>query len=278
MKIFIPSYNRPKRAYNLSLPYLFEEAKIPYTLALHNPQQLELYALHSGLPAERMRVMNAPIGMSNIRQAILDIVPEGEWLLMMDDNVTGFTAVDDEYQRLEKLPVKQDPKHYRAIYEQKIPLFRFLEYAQETVAKAESIGAKLCGFATTENFFFRDRKWRTVGYVIGRATLIKKTGLKYDLNIQQMDDYAFTAENLRRFGLVLVNNYAVPQKKHYQNGGCGTYTERLQSKIADCQYLMNKFPGLFSYKKKAGTHPLAELHVRFTREKQVEDWRMSYGK
>jgi len=88
-----------------------------------------------------------------------------------------------------------------------------------------------------------------------------------------MDDYAYTAENLKHIGKVLINNYLYPKCNHYEKGGIGTYPERVHKKILDCKYLMNKYPKLFRYFKKNNCHPEAEIVIRLHTEKQIEKWR-----
>ena len=149
-----------------------------------------------------------------------------------------------------------------------------MKVCKEMTDFADRYGIYYCGFAVVDNAYFRVKKYRYVGYVISKLALIKKTPLiDYDLKIQAMDDYGYTAENLKIFGRVLINNYIFPVANHYQIGGIGTYEERKPKKIADAKYLMNKYPGLFRYKKKVGCDPKAEIQVRFTNPKQVNLWR-----
>ena len=110
-----------------------------------------------------------------------------------------------------------------------------------------------------------------MGYVISKAAYIKYTGHRYDENILAMDDYGYTADCLLRDGAVLINSWIKPVNKHYEEGGIGTYEQRIPKKIKDAKYLMSKFPNLFRYKIKKGCHPKAEIQIRFTNPKQVND-------
>lgn len=274
MKIFINSYNRPDA---ISVHKLLDADSIPYKIILHNEEQKELYLKNPSIKEENLIVSNMPVGMTGIRSWLLDtLVLKDEWYLILDDNITEFQAVKHDYYFSENLPVKEQPEKYKDIFENKISAKRFMEIVAETIERAEKNGVKLCGFASNINFFFRNKKWREVGYVIGKTQLIKKSDLKYDLNAgyeMAMDDFLWTAQNLERFGKVLINNYAVGLKKHYAKGGIGTYDERLPQKLKDTSYLINRFRGLFRYKVKAGCHPKAELAIRFNNSIQVEKWR-----
>lgn len=271
MKIFINSHNR---AQTLTTPMIFDRYGIDYILLLHNEEQKKEYLKNTLVSPEKIVVANYPVGMTGIRNFLLEtMVDDGEWYAIIDDNITSFLAVKDEFYNEKELDVKGNPDFYKNVYENEVTPLRMLEIFEESINEAEKRGAKLVGFASNTNFFFRGRKWRDVGYVIGKTQLIKKTDLRYDLNVDAMDDYLWTAQNIEKFGRVLINNYFVAIKKHYAKGGIGTYAERLPKKIKDSKYLVERFDGLFRYNNKKTAEEKAELAIRFTDLKQVERWR-----
>jgi glycosyltransferase involved in cell wall biosynthesis len=212
-------------------------------------------------------VSNAKLGIPFQRQWVLDnLVGKNEWFCFADDNIQYFTAVhepqyNEEYCKdREAFAKRADMEWVHSIL-------------NDTQRKADEIGAKFCGFAVVDNYFFREKKWRMVGHVIQKIALINNVGIRYHPNVLSMGDYYYTAENLLRYGKVLINNYLFPIAKHYQSGGIGTYEERVPKKIHDCAFLIAEYPDMFRYKVKAGCHPLAELQLRFTSEKQVLQWR-----
>src|SRR3990167_8390520 len=190
---------------------------------------------------------------------------------MMDDNICMINGVQGELYDSDELDVKNDKKLKRE-FDRDIPILHFLEVCQEMIQKADAENIYHIGFATTPNFFFRPKKYRTVGYVIGKMTLTKESDLNWDPNLLAMDDYGYTAQNLLRYGKVLINNFINPVKRHYAEGGIGNYAQRLESKIKDCEYLMTTYPGLFRYNEKVGCHPKAELLLRLNNEEQVNGW------
>lgn len=269
MKIFINSHNR---ADVITTPALLDACDIPYQIVLHDNQQAFLYAKYS----DKLIVANQPFGLVNMRNWILEnLVEDDEWYLILDDNITKFTAVPEPYYSYKDLPVKEQPAQFKDLFEREISALEFIDICEESIALAEKTGAKLIGFASNVNFFFRAKKWREVGYVIGKTQLIKKTDLRYDLNVVMTDDYLWTAQNLERFGKVLINNYCVALKKHYMKGGIGQYDARLKWKLPEVQYMMRRFPGLFRYKIKKGHDPKSEIVVAFTSLEQVKKWRLS---
>jgi hypothetical protein len=274
MKIFINSYNRSD---SISTHTLLDAQNIPYKIILHNEEQKALYLKNPTIKEENIIVSNLPFGMLGVRNFLLEnLVEKGEWYMTLDDNIQYFEAVKEGFYKSENLPVKENPEKYKDIFENRVSVNRFMDIVDETITEAEKRKANLCGFASNVNFFFRNKKWREVGYVIGKTQLIKKTDLKYDLRngtTMSADDYLWTAQNLEKFGRVLINNYAVAIKKHYTKGGAGTYEKRLPQKLKDCDFLMKRFPGLFRYKIKKNHHPRSELAIRFTSQEQVEKWR-----
>lgn len=271
MKIFINSHNR---AEVISTHKLLDAVGAKYKIILHSQEQYDQYVLNPSVRPETLVVANFPVGMAGIRNWLLEnLVDEGEWYMLLDDNITEFQCVPKPEYWEKEIDMEKDPKQARMLYETVVDFNRVLDVCKDCIEHAESKGAKLIGFGSNLNFFFRSKKFREVGYVIGKMQIIKKTKLRYDLNVQAMDDYCWTAQNLETFGKVLINNYCVGVKKHYAKGGIGTYEERLPTKLKEVAYLMQRFPGLFRYKVKTGCDPKAEIQVRFSNLTQVEKWR-----
>ena len=271
MKIFIPSYNRPGL---ISTHLLLEAEGIDYRIVLADELQKIEYLKNPSIVADKIIVAHIKPGVALVRNWILEhLVIDGEWYMTMDDNITGFEKVVPEHYDKEAIAVKTlPPVVSKDMFNASCSAKEFMYAVEDTVKKADEIEAKYCTFASTDNPFFRGNKWRTVGYGLSCVALIKKSHLRFNIQIRAMDDYGFTAQNLVEFGKILVNNFARPVKKHYQPGGIGTYDERVMTKIADAQYLMYKYPGLFRYNKKSGTNPLAEIVLVPNTPDKLEKW------
>ena len=299
MKIFIPSYNRGKAIITHRLFYdldLFD-----YKIIVHDKAQEAMYKANNSIPPERIICSETPVGISPQRQWIKDnLAEDGEWYCMFDDNVKDFEVVCEAEYNEEDLSAKYPeyfkknneedlsakyPEYFKKnnnefkknVYEQPALPGRIMKTFRDTIMKAEEIGAHYCGFATGRNYFFsRGRKWGFCGYVISKGCLIKKDDIKYDLNVKVMDDYAYTAENIAKYGCVVINRYAHALGGHYQEGGIGKYDDRLKYKIADCKYIMEKYPGLYRYNIKKTCHPEAELIMKFWNMKSAKAWKEQY--
>ena len=133
-----------------------------------------------------------------------------------------------------------------------------------------------------DNCFFRGKKFRSVGYVIGKLMLWKKDSrFRFDHTIT-MEDFRNTAENLLRFGSVVINNYVFPSAKHYQSGGMGTWKERVPFRMQDIKRLLFLYKGLFLPKDRKMVDPETkeevllsnyDLRMRLTNSKQISAWR-----
>lgn len=266
MRVIILSKGRPD---TISTHKLFRD----YTLVLHTEEERQEYLKNPTISPEKVIVSNAPFGVANQRQWIQDfLVQEGEWYISLDDNIHSFQAVPEPDYFTDTLPVKTD-KRMKDLYDAPCSGERFIKICEEMAEEGEKRRAYNIGFGTTPNYFFRDKKLREVGYVISKAVVRKNLRVPFALDAQAMEDYAYTAENLLRFGKVLINNYVFPVAGHYEKGGIGTYAQRLPKKIAASEVLMKRYPGLFRHPNKKGTDPKGELAIRFTSTKQVEAWR-----
>lgn len=272
MKIIIPSKGR---AGTISTHLLFEGTGYDYTIVLHTEEERQAYLKNPTIRKETLIVSNAPFNISAQRQWILEqLIEEGEWFLTMDDNVDGFQGYPQPFYDLGRIDVdkRKYSKDIAALCRRPMHVMDFLKYCEEMIEYAEEIKTGYCGFAVNDNYFFRTKKYSLVAYICSKVALIKKCGVQYDLMIKAMDDYSFTARNLRKFGKVLKNNFIYPVAQHYESGGIGTYKDRLPKKLSDAELLMKQFPGLFSYYRKIHGHPKAELILKFHHVDQVAAW------
>jgi len=269
--IYIPSYNRPL---SIKTTKWLDESHLKYKVLLHSEKCKYEYIKAGIVQENNIIVTNAKIGITNQRNYIMDnLAKKNEWFITLDDNIEGFKRVVDKYYYTKKILPVENSMITQKDFNQKINALEFIELVIEDIKIAESINATYGGFATVDNYWFNNKKYKAVGYVISKAAYIKYTGYRYDENILAMDDYGYTADCLLRDGCVLINSWIKPINKHYESGGIGTYEERLPKKIIDAKYLMSKFPNLFRYKLKKGCHPKAEIQIRFTNPNQINDWR-----
>ncbi len=269
--IIIPSYGRADTI--RTHKYLEASGIFNYKIALHTEDCRKEYLKNATIRPETLFVSGLPKGITRQRNWAMDnLVPKNEWFIFMDDNIRTIESVGDEWYYESKIADKDNPV-WRERFKVDCPADKFFKKCEGQIKMAEKLNVHHSGFATVDNYFFRIKKWRFVGYVISKVVLIKNSGLRYDENCKGMGDYGFTAENLLRHGQVLINNFIYPISGHYESGGIGTYEQRLPWKIQDCKYLMEKYPGLFRQPNKSTADQQGELQVRFTNPEQVAVWR-----
>jgi len=271
MRVFIPTKGRAKV---ISTHQAF--AGTDYNIVVHDEAERETYCQNPTVDLDRVVVSGVPgdtFGLTRQREWVCqNLVEPNEWFVFADDNIKSLMAVAESHYDKPEMPV-QDDKSLKAVYDNCCSPERFMELAAEMCIVADKVGLHLCGFATTSNFFFRGRKYRYAGYVIGKLMLWhNRVDFEFDHTIS-MEDFCNTAEHLYRYGAVLINNYVFPVAGHYETGGMGTYQERIPVRKRDVQLLLEKYPGLFRIKDRSGFEPGTDLALRIHHPKQIQAWR-----
>jgi hypothetical protein len=187
----------------------------------------------------------------------------GEWVLIVEDNITSFTGW------LSSAP----PKDLKLLKKQ-ITTQQFLKVVNEDVKKAEKSGAVIGGFASNNNPFFRKKKYREVGFIWGKAVYYRNVGLQWLNHLNEMSDYAITGLSLLHSGKVVINNFIYPESKRFEKvGGTGGYEKRVPHKQAAAKFLVEFFKGLYRITDRPGLAPNSEVRMRFSTTKQINQWR-----
>jgi hypothetical protein len=278
MQILIPTYDRPS---TLTTWDLVKNSRHEKIVIVNDEKQHFQYWKAGVVDPDAIAISyQEKKGINYAREFARSFVDLGEWALMLDDNITKFTAppVDWYYENdfMPDVPTSQ----LRPIVNQKWDFDVWFDYIiTDSLAEAEKRGANVVAFCPIENPMFRHKKWRDVGYTMSKAILVKNTGISWDQSNGHwaMEEYAFCAAQHYAYGRVLINNFAHPWTKHYTPGGCGPYADRLPYKIAACKDIMERFPNFARLSSKKAGVSEGELRVRFTNLKQVELWRNSFN-
>lgn len=228
MKILIPSRERATTI--TTCEWLHSYDKI---VCVHTTDEATAYRAANRLAGAEMVCSHAPLTIGAQRDWMLrNLVAPGEWYLMLDDNVRGFTGVNPDFYHRDDLRDEGCSKMFQAPVSAEL----FLERAKECRLEAEKKGAELVGFGITDNWLFRTRKWRDVGFVLGKATVARRNvDINYNPAFAAKDDYAFAAEHLKLNGRVLINNFLRPVTRHFARGGIGSLEAREPLSQADAQ-------------------------------------------
>lgn len=259
MKTFIFTYDRFNTI--TTSAYLKD---IPHIVLCHTEEQKQRFT-DGGRVYGELIATQQPKGLSNNRNFALDMLQEDEWACFWVDDLIDVTYLKNywEINNQEHIGVNSEnqPK-VRQDFKEKCTPEMFYKIAEDTIKKAEQKGFALCGFALTDNPLFRDKHYSYWSLADGRCWLVKKSKLRFDTNVQLIDDTCFTALNLKTFGGVVNNNWLLPLCERYKAGAFGTKEQRMEQKLAECKYLVETYPDFICYGEKVGWEPLSHVKIR----------------
>jgi hypothetical protein len=243
------------RYQSITTSRLLEAEGIDHTVLCHNEDHRRKFVGAGQVRPERLEVVDRPKGLAFNRNAALDRMDPGEWALFLVDDLLSVSELDgyDRAAVAGQIPVSPaNQNEWRARFKHGISLGQFMNRCDGAVAEAERMGAHLVGFAGFDNPLFRAKRWKVNCLADGRAWCVRKSHLRFDENVQLIDDVCWTAQNIRAFGVVLVDAWILPDCRRYTAGAFGSIDERMDQKRAEVRYLVNTYPELCAVKRKAG--------------------------
>lgn len=261
MKIFIFTYDRYD---TLSTPNFF--AGVDHTILCHSLEAKEKFIQGGLVSPNRIVATLEPKGLANNRNWALDQMETDEWALFMVDDLKYILEYQNyENEKKERLDITiENIKEHSQDFKKKINATKFLERCEECIKKADEQNIKLVGFGGFTNPLFLKNKWKYSSLADGRAWLIKKSELRFDLNAQMVDDVSFSAINIRTYGL-LINQWIIPDCKRYTSGGFGSKELRMEQRIKECKYLVDNYNGLIYYADKTGWPAGSHVRIKYDR-------------
>jgi len=270
-KVFVFAYNRYE---TMTTSMMLEADGVEHTVLCHLPSDAEKFVAGGRVFPERLEVTGQPKGLANNRNYALEQMEEGEWALFLVDDLLQCYELDDyETQEADELPITFENQNiYRKKFRKHISTAELLRRAEETIPKLEAMNCALLGWAGFENPMFRKKHWGVNILADGRAWLVKKTHLRFDIEAQAIDDMAWTAKNIQEFGVVLVDRWILPDAKRYGAGGYGSINDRLEQKMRECAFLVKTYPDLVAYRSKKGQQEGSHVVLRHSarRPKQIK--------
>lgn len=271
LPVYVFAYDRYE---TMSTPRLLSAEGINHTVLCHTEEAKEKFIQHYTADPANLHVTGQPKGLANNRNAALDMMEEGEWAVFLVDDLKRVTCVENYFDRTDhRLGITMENQSTISPGTRTpMPMRDFLRAAQETIAVCEATGAHLGGFSGIDNPVFRDAKWRFNVLADGRAWVVKKGDLRFDTNAQLIDDMCWTAQNIQRHEVVVVNQWVLPDCKRYTAGGFGSIEERLPQKSKEASYLVGTYPGLVRFGEKKGWPSGTHVQLRRTlKREQIAD-------
>lgn len=236
---------------------------VNHTVLCHTTEQRKKFTAAGKIHGRIIETLE-PKGLSNNRNYALSLMKSGEWAAFWVDDLIAVTRYGNYPGYAEnKLNIcKENQNEARKLFKTPCDTKTFYQIAEETVRHAESKGYCLVGFSLTNNPMFRRNKYSYRGLADGRCWIVKKTDLRFDTNVQLIDDTCFTALNLKYFGGVVVNNWLLPDCKRYTAGSFGSKENRMEQKIKECSYLVKAYPKHIKIADKVGWPKGSHVAIR----------------
>jgi hypothetical protein len=251
-RVFVFTYDRFD---SITTSMMLEEANIDHIVLCHTEEQKQQFISHGRVREDRIIATGQPRGLAYNRNFALDMMADGEWAMFFVDDLKKITELDTYDTEITFSPLPIDMGNsgiWRPRFRKEISMNKFMERAVETARHSEKLGGHLAGFAGIDNALYRTKKWAMNTLADGRAWMVQKTDLRFDENVQLIDDLCWTALNVDRFGVVVNNLWVLPDCRRYTKGAFGSIEQRMPQKIEEAAYLVKTYPHLITFKKKTG--------------------------
>jgi hypothetical protein len=251
MKVFVFGYDRYD---SMTTSLMLTREQIDHTVLVHTEEARQKFIDHGTAQPHQCIATGNPKGLAYQRNTALDMMQEGEWAVFLVDDLKEVSELRN-YDRttVPSLPITQATQnHYAKRFDNPITMQQFMKRSHELIDRCETYNCHLGGFCGINNPLYRRNHWSYNVLADGRAWVVRKTHLRFDENVQLIDDLCWTALNIKHFGLVIVNQWVLPDCRRYSSGAFGSIKQRMPQKLKEAQYLVETYPDLIAVKDKAG--------------------------
>jgi hypothetical protein len=271
MRTFVFTYNRFD---TLTTPSVWEAEGLDHIVLCHDDEARDRFVEAGRVNPDRLVATGEPKGLANNRNAALEMMETDEWALFMVDDLKSLSEVadyDTRPQRALGIDMDNQREFPRSMMQSPISATQFVERAHELARVCDAMDSRLGGFCGIANPIFRDRHWRFNVLADGRAWVVKKSSLRFDTGAQMIDDVCWNAQNIQRFGVVVVNQWVLPDCERYTAGSFGSIDERMEQKLREAAHLTSTYPGLITTKRKAGWPDGSHVVLRRTLDRRTRE-------
>lgn len=190
---------------------------------------------------------NRPKGIQHNLNYALDMVDEGEWLIIMSDDFRWSKIFVPE--SLNFLPCGLDVIIHRL---------------KTATTVADKIGIHLLGTGVYENAVWASKipPIAKGGLVDGKLFAIKKTKFRFNNLINTMTDYEATAYHLKHYGANMIFQHYYAEFGRFTKDGIGTLEQRLDDKMKDVKILLKQYPDILHPARKKNVPDGAHISFR----------------
>lgn len=240
---------------------------------VHDKEQAKKIHTAFKIPINKIHIS----GIKQTRSSLVDqrdwaenhLLEKGEWYIGMDDNIQYMTRIGDKiYKKAESTTITD-----RAKWKQRCE-HEFIDLCNELQAKCVEMETSYGGFEFMENPFFRQKKWKLMGYVRSKlfVKIAQHVPWRWHKDIQLMHDHAMSFKTMAKDGCIIHNRFVFVYRKQWEKGGLGSKEERMPSRISTCTRLYKEFPD-FVVPGKAFDEPVCRLRGM----NSMLNWRGEHG-
>jgi len=224
--IAIPSYKRSEILKNKTLQTLQKYSIDPNKIFIFVADQCELEVYKSAIPRTFYnQIVIAELGLHKARNFINSFFPRGQYIVEIDDDVSGFIEFDSTAYRSEKPLESLESVIHRGF--------------QEAVAQ----NAGLWGvYPSANGYFMRNSVTTDLRHILGAFWGQINPGDQISISLESKEDYERTLLFYLRDKKVVRLNFVAPKTSVYKTPG-GLQATRTKEKIEkEVDYLLQTFP------------------------------------
>ena len=173
-------------------------------------------------------IYRAGKNVSDNRNTLLDSVPPGTKLVMLDDDINAICRLDGNGLRK---------------VEDRDEFYFMLKRGYALAARHRTVGF---GLYPVKNAYFMSAGYAERNVVIGTLFAIVNTDLRFDAEMATKEDYEYCCKAIQRYGaFVRLNNY-VCDAQHYTKGGCEEAWNDKEELYRTARRLAGRYPDILS--------------------------------
>lgn len=163
---------------------------------------------------------------SENRNTILDAVPNGKRILLLDDDITYISKLRGK----ELVPIRN--------------IDDFNHMVNRGFALAEKYKTSTWGIYPVHNAYFMSNKYRTRNIADATLLAIINTDLRFNPKTDTKEDFEYCCEVIRRYGTCIrMENYAC-NAQHHSAGGCEEFWKNRKETVKTAKFLVAKYPDI----------------------------------
>lgn len=170
--------------------------------------------------------------VSDNRNTLLESVPPGTRLVMLDDDINAVCKLDGK--GLRKIESREE-------------FYSMLKRGYALAARHRTVGF---GLYPVKNAYFMSTGYAERNVVIGTLFAIVNTDLRFDAEMATKEDYEYCCKAIRRYGAFVRLNWYVCDAQHYTKGGCEEAWNDKAELFRTARRLAGKYPDILALNPK----------------------------